>query len=129
YAARRDGLRSRSRMHMTDKAAAGRTAVARVAWLLALLGGVLAACTSTPMQQPAEEAIEDGIVTAKVKAALIEDPVTKAHRIDVETFKGIVQLSGFVEDDNTRTRALRLARDVAGVRRVKDALEVREPTG
>ncbi len=114
--------------HTANKAAAMRTAATKVAWLLAaVLGGALAACTSVPKQQPAGEAIKDGVVTAKVKAALTEDPVTKAHQIDVETFKGVVQLSGFVEDDNTRSRALQLARDVPGVRRVKDAMEVREP--
>ena len=117
-------------MHTANKAAALRTAAAKVTWLLAaLLGGALAACTSIPKQQPAGEAIKDGVVTAKVKAALTEDPVTKAHQIDVETFKGVVQLSGFVEDDDTRTRALRLVRDVPGVRQVKDAMQVREPAG
>ncbi|MGH8189427.1 MAG: BON domain-containing protein [Steroidobacteraceae bacterium] len=64
-------------------------------------------------------------MTAKVKAALIQDPVTKAHQINVETFKGEVQLSGFVESDQARSRALQLARDIQGVRRVKDAMEVR----
>lgn len=91
----------------------------------ALLGSFVVACTSMPTQQPAAEAIDDGVVTAKVKAALIQDPVTKAHQINVETFKGEVQLSGFVESDQARSRALQLARDIQGVRRVKDAMEVR----
>jgi len=91
----------------------------------ALMGSSIVACTSTPTQQPAAEAIDDGVVTAKVKAALIQDPVTKAHQINVETFKGEVQLSGFVESDQARSRALQLARDIQGVRRVKDAMEVR----
>ncbi len=94
--------------------------------LAALLGSALVACTSVPMQQAPAEVIDDGVVTAKVKAALIEDPVTKAHQINVETFKGTVQLSGFVESDETRSRALELARDIDGVRNVKDALEVRD---
>lgn len=93
--------------------------------LAAIMASTLVACTSTPTQQSAGQAIDDGVVTAKVKAALIEDPVTKAHQINVETFKGTVQLSGFVESDQARTRALQLARDVEGVRRVKDALEIR----
>lgn len=93
---------------------------------VALMGSfVVVACTSTPTQQPAGEAIDDGVVTAKVKAALIQDPVTKAHQINVETFKGEVQLSGYVETDQARSRALQLARDIQGVRRVKDAMEVR----
>jgi osmotically-inducible protein OsmY len=98
-----------------------------VAWILAaVLTSSIAACTSTPTQQPAEEAIDDGVVTAKVKAALVNDPVTKAHRINVETFKGQVQLSGFVETDEARTRALQVARDIEGVREVTDAMQVRE---
>ncbi len=97
--------------------------------LAALLGAALVGCTSTPTQQSAGEAIDDGVVTAKVKAALIEDPMTKAHRIDVETFKGTVQLSGFVETDEARTRALQVTKGIAGVKRVKDAMEVRDSTG
>ncbi|HEY5808547.1 MAG TPA: BON domain-containing protein [Povalibacter sp.] len=95
----------------------------------AMLGtSLLAACSSTPTQQSTGEAIDDGVVTARVKAKLIEDPVTKAHQINVDTYKGTVQLSGFVEDDQTRTRALQLARDVDGVKQVKDGLQVRKGT-
>ena len=82
---------------------------------------VVVGCSSTPTQQSAGQAVDDGVVTAKVKAALVADPVTKAHQINVETFKGTVQLSGFVETDEARTRALQLARDVEGVKKVKDA--------
>ena len=85
----------------------------------------MAGCSSAPTQQSAGQAVDDGVVTAKVKAALVADPVTKAHQINVETFKGTVQLSGFVETDEARSRALQLARDVEGVRKVKDAMEVR----
>jgi len=91
----------------------------------ALGSTLIAGCSSVPTQQPTGEAIDDGVVTAKVKAKLIEDPVTKAHQITVETFKGNVQLSGFVETEQARARALQLAKDVDGVKNVKDALEVR----
>lgn len=94
----------------------------------AVMGASVAACSSTPTQQSTGQAIDDGVVTAKVKAKLIEDPVTKAHQINVETFKGNVQLSGFVESNEARTRALQLARDTEGVKKVKDALEVRKST-
>jgi osmotically-inducible protein OsmY len=97
--------------------------------LAAMLGSALVACTSTPTQQSTGEVIDDGVVTAKVKAALIDDPVTKAHQINVETFKGAVQLSGFVESDEARTRALQLVRDIDGVKSVKDAMEIRDSTG
>ena len=102
-------------------------ALAASLWLGLSMG--LSGCTSTPTQQPAGEAIEDGVVTAKVKAALVQDPITKAHHINVETFKGQVQLSGYVENDEARTRALQVARDVAGVRKVTDAMQVRIPQG
>lgn len=95
--------------------------------IAALLGTtVIAGCSSTPTQQSTGEAIDDGVITARVKAKLIEDPVTKAHQINVDTFKGTVQLSGFVEDDDARSRALQLARDVDGVKQVKDAMQVRK---
>ena len=102
------------------------SALAASVWLSLSVGLALSACTSTPTQQPAAEAIEDGVVTAKVKAALVQDPITKAHHINVETFKGQVQLSGFVESDAARTRALQVARDIEGVRKVTDAMQVRE---
>lgn len=94
--------------------------------LAAIMASTVVGCSSTPTQQSTGQAIDDGVVTAKVKAKLIEDPVTKAHQINVETFKGTVQLSGFVETDQARTRALQLARDVDGVKSVKDALEIRK---
>ena len=90
---------------------------------------MLTGCSHTPRQQPTAEAIDDGVVTAKVKAKLIEDPVTKAHQINVDTFKGVVQLSGFVETEQARARALQLAKETAGVRSVKDAMEVRSGAG
>ncbi|MFC4309652.1 BON domain-containing protein [Steroidobacter flavus] len=94
--------------------------------LAAIMASTVVGCSSTPTQQSTGQAIDDGVVTAKVKAKLIEDPVTKAHQINVETFKGTVQLSGFVETDQARNRALQLARDVDGVKSVKDALEIRK---
>lgn len=93
---------------------------------MALLGSaMIVGCSSMPQQQSTGEAIDDGVVTAKIKSRLIEDPVTKAHQINVDTFKGTVQLSGFVESDQARARALQLAREVDGVKQVKDAMDVR----
>lgn len=82
-----------------------------------------------PRQQPTGEAIEDGVVTARIKTKLLEDPVTKVHNINVETFKGVVQLSGFVETEQVRARALQLAKETEGVKNVRDALEVRRGPG
>lgn len=82
-------------------------------------------CTPIPTQQPAAEAIEDGVVTARIKERLTVDPLTRAHIIKVETFRGTVELSGFVETDQVRSRALELAKDVNGVKRIRDAMDVR----
>ncbi len=95
--------------------------------IAAMLGSsLIAGCSSTPSQQSTGEAIDDGVVTARIKAKLIEDPVTKAHQINVDTFKGTVQLSGFVETEQARSRALQIAREVNGVKQVKDALQIRK---
>ena len=98
---------------------------------MALLGAVVAltACTAPPVQQSAAEAIDDGVVTARIKARLIEDPVTKVHQIKVDTFRGTVELSGFVETDAARMRALELAKNVEGVKRVRDAMDIRNSKG
>lgn len=76
-------------------------------------------------QQTAGEVVDDGVVTAKVKAKLVDDPVTKAYQINVETFKGTVQLSGSVDSAEARSRATALAREVGGVKDVKNSLQVR----
>jgi osmotically-inducible protein OsmY len=55
--------------------------------------------------------------------------VTKAYQIDVETFKGTVQLSGFVDSAEARSRATQLASAVGGVKDVKNSLQVRKPEG
>jgi osmotically-inducible protein OsmY len=69
--------------------------------------------------------IDDSVITGKVKTALVADPDTKAHQINVETFKGTVQLSGFVDDTTARRRATEVARTVDGVKNVENELEVR----
>ena len=77
-------------------------------------------------QQTAGEAVDDSVVTAKVKARLIDDEVTKAYQINVETFKGTVQLSGSVDSEEARSRATELAKNVGGVKDVKNSLQVRK---
>jgi osmotically-inducible protein OsmY len=77
----------------------------------------------------AGESVDDAVVTAKVKAKLVDDEVTKAYQINVETFKGTVQLSGSVDSAEARSRATELARDVGGVKDVKNSLQVGKPDG
>ncbi|MEX0735220.1 MAG: BON domain-containing protein [Steroidobacteraceae bacterium] len=71
------------------------------------------------------EVIDDSILSAKVKAALIESPDTKAHQISVDTKQGVVQLSGFVDNAAAKSAATRVARSVTGVKDVKNELSVK----
>jgi hyperosmotically inducible protein len=73
----------------------------------------------------AGEVIDDSILTAKVKAALIESPETKAHQINVETKQGVVQLSGFVDNAAAKSAATSVAKSVSGVKDVKNELSVK----
>jgi len=82
------------------------------------------ACASTRTQQAPGEAIDDTVVTTRVKSALIGDPVTKARQIEVETFRGTVQLSGFVDSAEEKSRAAEVARGVTGVMKVENNLAV-----
>ena len=100
--------------------------------LVAMMGAAAAACTTTKDEGPTEHAaanagrvVDDSVITGKVKAALVADPTTKAHQISVETFKGVVQLSGFVDSTEARTRATQVAQQVEGVKNVKNDLELR----
>ena len=92
----------------------------RTAWTarvgLVVLALAVGACSSTRTQESAGEVIDDSTLTAKVKTALIEDPVTKARQIDVETYRGVVQLAGFVDSPEAKARASELAQGVTGVK-------------
>lgn len=70
--------------------------------------------------------IEDGMLTGKVKLALAESPVTKAHEIEVTTHDGRVQLGGWVDSDKARDEAGRIARAIDGVTAVDNNLEIRK---
>jgi len=97
---------------------------------LIAMAGVLAmvsACSSTRTQQSAGEVIDDSVLTSKVKVALIDDPVTKAGQINVETFRGVVQLGGFVDNAQIKEQATRVARSVTGVKEVRNDLRVSTP--
>ena len=73
----------------------------------------------------AGEVIDDSILTAKVKAALVQSPETKAHQINVETKDGVVQLSGFVDNAGAKSAAANVAKSVTGVKDVKNELSVK----
>ena len=83
------------------------------------------ACAPTPQREGTGEYIDDAMITTKVKAALAADPNVKATEVKVETFKGTVQLSGFVSTPEARRRAIELARATNGVRSVKDDMVIK----
>ena len=82
-------------------------------------------CAATPTKESTGEYVDDSTITAKVKAAFIHDEVVKAFDVSVETFKGTVQLRGFVDTSEQRSRAAKIARDVKGVRDVENKLTVK----
>lgn len=88
--------------------------------MIAFLG-----CASTQKQSSPGEFIDDSVITTKVKAAIFEEPTLKTLQISVETFKGEVQLSGFVDSAQNVKKAGEVARGVAGVKSVKNDLIVR----
>lgn len=69
--------------------------------------------------------VDDSVITAKVKAALLKEPDLKSLDVSVETMRGEVLLSGFVKDEGQRQKALKVAVAVNGVASVKDAMVVR----
>jgi len=90
-----------------------------------LVLAVLAACASTRTQESAGQYVDDSTITAKVKAEILGDPALKVFAVSVETFKGVVQLSGFVNSAEVRSRAAVVASRVSGVRSVKNDLIVK----
>lgn len=85
----------------------------------------LSACSTDPTRCKVRVAIEDTAITAKVKAALAGDPDVKGRDVNLETFRGTVQLRGFVESPESARRAADLARRVDGIRDVQNAISVK----
>jgi hyperosmotically inducible protein len=82
-------------------------------------------CSSTPDREGTGQYIDDSVITAKVKAAIFDNSITKATEINVETFKGVVQLSGFVSTQAAATKAVELARNVGGVKGVTNDMRLK----
>lgn len=82
-------------------------------------------CASTSKQEGTGEYLDDSAITAKVKAAIFNEPTLKSAEINVETFKGVVQLSGFVNSQADINKAVEVARSVSGVTSVKNAMRVK----
>jgi len=93
--------------------------------LVVLMLAMIAGCASTRTQESTGQYVDDSTITAKVKAEILGDSALKMFDIGVETFKGTVQLSGFVNSAEIRSRAALVAGRVTGVRSVKNSLIVK----
>jgi len=101
-----------------------------------ILAGVLAATlgcasiskqedTSTSKKESAGGYIDDSVITAKVKAAVFNESTLKSSEINVETYKGVVQLSGFVSSEADIDKAVEIARGVKGVTSIKNDMRLK----
>jgi hyperosmotically inducible periplasmic protein len=88
-------------------------------------GAFVSGCSSTSTRESTGEYIDSSTLTAKVKSALVSDEMVKARDVQVETFRGTVQLSGFVDSEAQKERATAVARSVQGVQDVKNNLIVK----
>jgi len=94
-------------------------------FVILMLIATLAACASTSKQEGAGEYVDDSVITTKVKSLLAADDFLKSFQIGVETFKGTVQLSGFVDSQKAIDKAVEITRSVKGVTSVKNNLIVK----
>jgi len=86
---------------------------------------LLLVCTASAQSETPGQYLDDSIITTKVKAAIFDEPSLKSLQIEVETYKGTVQLSGFVDSAASAAKAEDVARKVEGVKSVKNALSVK----
>jgi len=89
-----------------------------------LASALVAGCAAQDGHRSTGQALDDTGTTSRVKAALVQNPTTKAHDIKVETNRGVVQLSGFVNSDQEKAEATKVARSIDGVQTVRNDLKV-----
>jgi osmotically-inducible protein OsmY len=94
-------------------------------FVLLLLIATFVACASARTQESTGEYVDDSVITTKVKALLAGDDFLKSFEIGVETYKGTVQLSGFVGSQKAVDKAVEISRSVKGVKSVKNDLIVK----
>jgi osmotically-inducible protein OsmY len=94
-------------------------------FVILMLIATFMACASTPTRESTGEYVDDSVITTKVKSLLAEDDFLKSFKISVETFKGVVQLSGFVNSQQAVDKAGQITRSVKGVSSVKNNLIVK----
>lgn len=95
------------------------------AFFVAVLMVSLLGCASTSTREGTGEYVDDAVITTKVKAAIFKEPTLKVAEINVETFKGTVQLSGFVSSRADMNKAVEIARGVGGVTSVKNDMRLK----
>jgi osmotically-inducible protein OsmY len=95
-----------------------------VTFFCAVLLASLLGCASTPTHEGTGEYLDDTVITTKVKGAVFSEPSLKSAEITVETFKGVVQLSGFVSSRADMNKAVEVARRVNGVQSVKNDMRL-----
>ncbi|MCK9635387.1 MAG: BON domain-containing protein [Methylobacter tundripaludum] len=95
------------------------------AFLLVLTLLTAAGCASTEKHEGTGEYVDDSVITTKVKAMLFDEPNLRSGEINVETFKGVVQLSGFVNSKADINKAVEIARSVKGVESVKNDMRLK----
>ena len=94
-------------------------------WVLIMLVAALMACASTSKKESTGEYVDDSVITTKVKTLLAADDFLKSFQIGVESYKGTVQLSGFVNSQQAVDKAVEITRGVKGVESVKNDLIVK----
>lgn len=95
------------------------------AFALAALLATLLGCAGGPQKESTAEYVDDTVITTKVKAAILNEPALKVAEINVETFKGRVQLSGFVKTRADMSKAVEVARSVGGVTSVANDMRIK----
>jgi osmotically-inducible protein OsmY len=93
--------------------------------VLVVLIATFVACASTRTRESTGEYVDDSVITTKVKSLLAENSFLKSFQIGVETYKGIVQLSGFVDNKSTVDKAVEITQSVKGVQSVKNNLVIK----
>lgn len=84
----------------------------------------LGACASTPGKEDTGEYVDDTVITTGAKSAVLDEPTLKSAEIELETFKGRVQLSGFVGSQGEIDKAVAVAREVEGVSSVANDMRI-----
>jgi osmotically-inducible protein OsmY len=95
------------------------------AFAIAVFFVAFVGCASTAKQEGTGEYFDDTVITTKVKAAILSEPNLKSTEINVETFKGVVQLGGFVSSQASIDKAVEVARSVKGVTSVKNDMRLK----